>query len=150
MSADRVVRVAESWVGLDFKKGRVEQCAAFVRAVFGEAAVPLEVASRPVDFELTRELPQGPDFANSFFSDEVGVRVGSLQEARAGDLLAFRDTYEGDFPSGCITHVGIYVGQGCMIDRSTGDQAVRRICLDAWWLERLVEVRRPHGLANSI
>lgn len=146
MSADRVLCVAQSWVGLDFKKGRVEQCAAFVRAVFGEAAVPLQVASKPIDWELTRELPQGPDFANSLFSDEVGVKVSSLEEARAGDLLAFRDTYTGEFPEGCVTHVGIYAGDGAMIDRSTSDQPVRRIPLDGWWRERLVEVRRPHAL----
>lgn len=138
------MKVAQEWVGLEFKPGRVEQCAAFVRAVFGEAGVPLAVASRPSDWELTRDLPQGPDFANSFFSDEVGNLVTSLQEALPGDLLAFQNTYQGDFPPESITHVGIYAGDGEMIDRSTASEPVRRIRLSDWWRERLVEIRRPY------
>lgn len=145
--SERVLKVAHEWVGLEFKPGRVEQCAAFVRAVFGEAGVPLGIARRPSDWELTKHLAQGPDFANSFFSDEVGKLITSLEEARPGDLLAFRNTYQGDFPPDCITHVGIYAGEGRMIDRSTSSEPVRHIELSEWWRERLAEIRRPSSLA---
>jgi cell wall-associated NlpC family hydrolase len=144
-NAERVLKAARSWLGLDFKPGCPEQCAAFVRAVFGEAGVPLAVSSRPRDFELTQNLEQGPEYANSFFGDEVGPVV-SWEEALPGDLLAFRDTYEGDFPPGCITHVGIFAGEGQMIDRSTRGTPVREIALEGWWREHLVEIRRPLAL----
>lgn len=142
MKPEKVIGVAQSWLGLDFKKDRSEQCAAFVRAVFGEAGVPLGVATRPSDWALTGTLEQGPEFANSFAADDVGRLVG-LAAAAPGDIVLFRDTYEGDFPAGCITHVGIYSGGGKMIDRSTSSLPVREIELDPWWLERLVEIRRP-------
>ena len=147
-SAQAVMRAARSWLGLDFKPGQTEQCAAFVRAVFGEAGVPLAVASRPSDWALTADLEQGPEYANSFFGDEVGRRV-AWEQACPGDLLAFRDTYEGDFPPGCITHVGICAGEGRMIDRSTKGRPVREIPIEDWWREHLVEIRRPHALTNS-
>lgn len=142
--ADEIVNAAREWVGRAFCEGEVEQCANFVRQVFGEAGVSLAVARRPVDWELTADLPQGPDYANSFFSDEVGVRV-PFDELEPGDLLAFRNTYQGDFPPDSITHVGIYSGDNKMIDRSTASEPVREIELTEWWLERLVEARRPHG-----
>lgn len=138
----RVLAVARSWVGREFHPGQQEQCANFVRQVFQEAGVELAVAARPVDWESCGHLPQGPDYANSFFSDEVGLAIG-WGELAPGDLVAFRDTYEGDFPAGCITHVGIYAGAGQMIDRSTADGPVRQIPLSDWWRERFVEARRP-------
>ena len=144
----QVMEVAKSWLGLDFKPGRSEQCAAFVRAVYGEAGIPLGVARTPRDWDLTSSLAQGPQFANSFFSDEVGEAV-PWEQAREGDLLAFRDTYEGDFPAGCITHVGIYGGEGHMIDRSTSSEPVRRIPVQGFWRERLVEVLRPRALLTG-
>lgn len=145
---ENVLGVAREWVGREFRAGEVEQCANFVREVFRQAEVPLGVASRPSDWELTSGLPQGPDYANSLFGDEVGPQV-PLDQLQAGDLLAFRNTYSGDFPADCITHVGIYVGENQMIDRSTSDQPVRRIELDDWWRERLCEARRPFHFSKS-
>ncbi|MBI3929604.1 MAG: C40 family peptidase [Armatimonadetes bacterium] len=147
-SASQVLRIAESWVGLEFKPGHREQCAAFIRAVFAEAGLSLPVASSPSDLELTRDLPQGPALANSLSSDEVGWAV-DLAGARAGDLILFTDTYEGDFPPGCITHVGLYAGEGEMVHRSTAAGPVERVLLDRWWRDRVVEVRRPHELSGS-
>ncbi|MGE0493753.1 MAG: C40 family peptidase [Vulcanimicrobiota bacterium] len=143
MDPQQILQVAQGWVGRDFRPGELEQCANFVRHVFQEAGVELPVAARPVDWEWTGHLPQGADYANSFFSDEVGCHI-DLEQLQPGDLLAFRDTYPGDFPPQSITHVGIYAGGGTMIDRSTAGEPVRRIPLDPWWRERFVEARRPY------
>ncbi len=142
MSSQKVLEVARAWVGREFRPGQLEQCANFVRTVFREAGLELRVARRPVDWEWTSELAQGPDFANSFFSDEVGQRV-EPDQLEPGDLIAFRDTYQGDFPPQSITHVGIYMGGGRMIDRATGGEPVRQLILDQWWYDRIVEGRRP-------
>ena len=143
MDPQQILEAARDWVGRDFRPGELEQCANFVRTVFGEAGVQLPVADRPVDWKWTSHLPQGPDYANSFFSAEVGRRI-AFEELEPGDLLAFRDTYQGDFPPQSITHVGIYAGHGYMIDRSTAGEPVRHILLDDWWRERFVEGCRPH------
>ncbi len=133
---------AKSWVGHRYRASEAEQCANFVRRVAREAGIALPVAERPFDLGLTRELPQGPAFANSFFS-VIGGRLLGFGDLKRGDLVAFRDTYEGDFPAGCITHVGIWMGEGTIVDRPTVDGPVRELVLDDWWHERFVVGWRP-------
>lgn len=139
-----------SWVDVDFAPGLTEQCANFVRHLFGEFELELPVVCQPCDWSLTKDLEQGPTFANSFFGSETGPLISSLSKARCGDLLAFSDTYEGDFPKGCITHVGIYWGEGMMIHRGTFSKPVEKQRLTDWWRERLVEIRRPECLEGKI
>ena len=133
---------AKAWIGRDFNGQAQEQCANFVRRVLAESGVCVPAAEKPFDVHLTGELPQGPAFANSFFSTANGQLLG-YGDLRSGDLMAFRDTYEGDFPKGCITHVGIYMEDDAMIDRSTAGEPVRRQPMDAWWKERFVVGLRP-------
>ncbi len=139
---------AEAWVGRDFNAQQKEQCANFIRRLLGEAGVRVAVAERPFDVHLTGDLAQGADFANSFFAASNGRLLG-YGDLQPGDLLAFRDTYEGDFPRGCITHVGLYIGEDTMIDRSTAGEPVRRQVLDGWWKERFVVGLRPSELCEA-
>lgn len=138
---------ARAWVGRDYAGEEKEQCANFVRRVLAETGVFVPPCQRPFDFHLTDGLEQGPDFANSFFS-AVNGRLLGYSDLQEGDLMAFRDTYQGDFPGGCITHVGFYVGEDTMIDRSTAGEPIREQSLDAWWKERFVVGLRPHDLCD--
>jgi hypothetical protein len=140
-----LVTRARSWVGHDFKGAEKEQCANFVRRLLAESGLTVGVAERPFDCQLTGELDQGASFANSFFSISNGSLLG-YGDLRPGDLVAFRDTYEGDFPSGCITHVAVWIGEGKVVDRSTAGEPVRELTLDAWWKERFVVGLRPKQL----
>lgn len=140
-----LIERAKAWVGRDFNGQAQEQCANFVRRVLGESGVCIPASERPFDVHLTGDLPQGPAFANSFFSTSNGHLLG-YGDLQSGDLMAFRDTYEGDFPKGCITHVGIYIEDDAMIDRSTAGEPVRRQPMDAWWKERFVVGLRPKDL----
>lgn len=139
---------AKSWVGHLYRDTEHEQCANFVRRVAREAGLILPVAERPFDLALTRELPQGPAFANSFFS-VAGGRLLGFGDLRSGDLVAFRDTYQGEFPAGCITHVGIWFGDGIVIDRPTAGEPVRELVLDDWWRERFVVGWRPQQFEDA-
>lgn len=138
---------ANGWVGHQFRGQTKEQCANFVRRLLAESGLTLPPAAVPFDSHLTSSLPQGPEFANSFFSASNGRLVG-FGEMEPGDLLAFRDTYEGDFPAGCITHVGLYAGNNEMIDRSTAGEPIRRQPLDDWWKARFVVALRATELCS--
>lgn len=139
---------ARAWVGREFAGQEKEQCALFLRRLLAESGLVLPPAERPFDIHLTQGLPQGRAFANSFFSASLGRLLG-YGDLQSGDLIAFRDTYEGDFPAGCITHVGLYNGLDTMIDRSTAGEPIRRLELDAWWKERFVVGLRPWALCES-
>lgn len=136
---------ARSWLGHGFEGDKKEQCAHFVRRVLAESGIFVPPCARPFDFHLTGDLEQGAGFANSFFSAVNGHLLG-YSDLQEGDLMAFRDTYEGDFPAGCITHVGIYMGDDVMVDRSTAGEPVRELKLDGWWKERFVVGLRPLDL----
>lgn len=141
-----VVDIARSWVGRDFNPGALAQCAAFVRAVFAQADVPIGVASRPSDWRQTAGLPQGPDLANSFAGDDVGELVPRLEQLAPGDVVMFRDTY-GYFPAGTITHVGIYVGGGEFVHRPTAARPVEKAALAGYWADVFAEGRRVPGVS---
>lgn len=138
---------AKSWVGHQFQGQETEQCANFVRRILAESGITVQAAKKPFDCNLTESLEQGPSFANSFFSAKNGLLLG-YGDIEAGDLVAFRDTYEGDFPKGCITHVGIYVGDFKMIDRSTAGEPIRELTFDDFWKERFVVGLRPTELCD--
>lgn len=139
---------AGSWVGKEFAGSEKEQCANFIRRLLVESGAWTKAANKPFDWHLTKDLPQGPSFANSFFSIENGQLRG-YGDLEPGDLIAFRDTYAGDFPAGCITHVGLYYDSDLMIDRSTAGEPVRRQTLDSWWKERFVVGLRLYSLVSK-
>jgi cell wall-associated NlpC family hydrolase len=114
-------------------------CASFVRRVFLEAGIDLPVAAKPSDHALTRRMPQGPSYANSLAGDEIGARLGSQRELQQGDLVFWSGT-DSKYPPGVITHVGIYVGGGKVIDR--GDSRVEERPMTTF--RHFVEARRPN------
>lgn len=119
-------------------KGPGPFCASFVRQVFLEAGVKLGVANKPSDHALTRRLPQGPSYANSLAGDEIGIKVPSEAHLAAGDLVFWSGT-DPKYPPGVITHVGIYVGGGKVVDR--GDARVEERPMSTF--RHFVEGRRP-------
>ncbi|GEM_PF-2689601 len=116
----KIVAIAQSWIGKEFNPGATAQCAYFIRAVLEEAGVSVGVTSSPHDGYTTSE-----GYANSFFGDDIGTLIMDESQLKPGDLVAFSNTY-GDWPSGTITHVGVYVGDGTMIDRPTASQPVQQ------------------------
>jgi hypothetical protein len=141
--ADLVVAEAMKWVGIQFRPGVEAQCAPFVRYVFAKAQVPVANAKNPTDLHLLGPGDTlGPDFANSFASEEVGRKV-SLKDAQPGDIVMFANTY-GDWKSGVITHVGIYTGKNMMVDRSTMEGPVYHRSVYHFGAGPC-EIRRPHA-----
>ena len=136
---------AKSWVGHNFRGDKTEQCANFIRRLLAETGVTMTVAKRPFDENLTQGLEQGPSFANSFFSAKNGTLLG-YGDLRPGDLVCFRDTYEGDFPKGCITHVALWIDHDLVIDRSTAGEPIRELKLDDSWKQKFVVGLRPNEL----
>lgn len=112
-------------------------CASFVRRVFADAGIHLGVAGKPSDSQFTRGMPQGETYANSLAGDEIGKRITSQSSVVPGDIV-FWEMTSNKFGRGVISHVGIYVGEGMIIDR--GEQNVQRRPLRTF--SRFVEARR--------
>ncbi len=117
----RIAAAAEKWADRNFNPGVFGQCAVFVRQVLKDANVTLspEVTEQTLDGTWT-----GPAIANSFGADQ-GTVITELEDLLPGDIVMFDNTY-GSWPEGNITHVGIYVGDGMMIDRATLAAPVQR------------------------
>jgi cell wall-associated NlpC family hydrolase len=117
--AAQVVAVAVSWVGRQFNPGETAQCAYWVREVLDEVGVSVGVTAKPID-----GYSSGEGRANSFGPDQ-GAVIESPDQLRPGDIVMFANTY-GNFAPGDITHVGIYVGGGDVVDRPTAEAPVKR------------------------
>ncbi len=139
--AQKVVAIATSRVGQSFKPGEKAQCAYFLRDVLREAGASVEVTTNPKD----GALPVNEGHANSFFGEDVGDIIEKPDELRPGDLVMFLNTY-GDFPPGTVTHVGVYVGDGQMVDRATSDAPVQKRSISGFQFAAGV---RPHGYAKA-
>lgn len=142
-----LVTRAKFWLGYEFRGDEKEQCANFVRRLLAESGISVPAVDNPFDIHLTKDLEHGPSFANSFFSAANGHLQG-YGDLEPGDLVAFRDTYEGDFPKGCITHVGVWIGRDSMIDRATAGEPVRELRMDDFWKERFVIGLRPWQICS--
>lgn len=93
-------------------------CAGFVRYVLA-----LEDATIP-----TGKGSAGPLMADSFHAPEQGKIILNPSELVPGDIVMFSNTYRGPgryLNGGNITHVGIYVGGGMMVDRPTSRGTVQ-------------------------
>lgn len=119
-TGSRIAAAAQAWVGRDYNPGEPAQCAYFVRQVLADAGVQLapEVTTATIDGWWT-----GIGIANSFGADQ-GQVIRSIDQLQPGDIVMWANTY-GDWPDGAITHVGIYVGAGQIIDRPTASQPVK-------------------------
>ncbi len=77
--------------------------------------------------------------AAGYANIEDWERIDSLSKLKPGDLLFFRNN------SGSkIGHVGIYIGNGEMVDASSNNgKVVRRSCTSATWKRLFAWARRP-------
>lgn len=73
------------------------------------------------------------------YSREVDwEKITSMQNLQKGDLLFFRSNGKK------VGHVGIYIGNGEMIDASSSNRkVVKRSCLTSFWEKNFVSARRP-------
>lgn len=117
--SNQIAATAMEWVGKDFAPGAREQCAYFVRHVLNEAGLNVGVTRQPIDGYATSE-----GFANSFYGKDLGQIINDPSALQSGDIVMFLNTY-GDYPAGTVTHVGIYVGDGMMVDRPTASRPVQ-------------------------
>lgn len=124
--AKSLVAMAETWAGRNFKEGQTARCADFVREVLDSVNIRTGVTRQPMDGE-----PPNPETANSFFGSDLGVISKRKEDLKPGDLVAFGGTY-GGWPPSVITHVGIYVGGGQIIDRPTSNAPVKRRSVDTF------------------
>lgn len=129
-SAQRVVDIAHRWVGKDFKPGMSARCADFMRHILREAGLSVPVSEQPIDKAIQWNGPYGLR-AQSFFGTDVGIIIRDKSKLQPGDLIAWANTY-GNFAPGAITHVGLYVGDGMVIDRSTRSQPIRKRSIDTF------------------
>jgi hypothetical protein len=116
-----------TWKGGNFKPGQTERCADWVRHVLKEAGVNLGKAKGSA----------GPLMADSFHGAELGEIILDAGQLQPGDIVMFANTYSGPGRSpipgrGRITHVGIYVGNGMMMDRPTAARPVQHRALSTF------------------
>jgi muramidase (phage lysozyme) len=123
-NAERVVESALAWVGKDYKRGQTARCADFVRHILKVTGLAAPVSKQPVDKDKQGDA-RSPLMAQSFFGKDVGQLIWDKNQLQPGDLVGFANTY-GNWEPGAITHIGIYIGDGMMVDRSTSSKPVFR------------------------
>jgi hypothetical protein len=128
-SGEFVASQAKTWKGVDYKSGQTARCADFVRRVLSETGHNVPVARGSV----------GPLMADSFYDPALGDIILDKAHLQPGDVVMFQNTYDGPgriLPGangqGRITHVGIYVGDGKMIDRPTASKPVQYRSIDTF------------------
>lgn len=76
--------------------------------------------------------------AASFAKVEKWTLISSMDDLKRGDLLFFTDD-----GASRVTHTGIYIGGGTMIDASSSNgKVVKRSCTTAYWTRNFVCARR--------
>jgi peptidoglycan DL-endopeptidase LytE len=120
--ADRVIQIGEKYLGAKYLYGASPSrtdafdCSSFTMRVFGEAGI---------------SLPR-----TSTAQSQAGTPV-SFNQLQKGDLVFF-DT---DF-NGVINHVGIYAGNGQMLNASTSKGVSYTSIGSSYWQERFVKAVR--------
>ena len=114
--SDPIVRNAKSWQGKHYKHGSTHQCANWVTHVVKKAG---------------KQPPTGSSKSSSW--SNWGKTVPKSQ-IKPGDVLVFSGTYKRG-----ISHVGIALGEGQFIHRSTHGAPVKVSSLDRY---RIATVRR--------
>lgn len=137
---EKVASSAIAWVGKSYKPGQRERCADFVRFVLRQSNVRVGVTRKPWD--AGKQYHNSSLMARSFFGNDIGVIFTNPNQFRKGDLIGFTNTY-GNFRRGAITHVGIYLGGGKIVDRSTMSAPVRIRNLSSFPNSQIIGVR-PH------
>lgn len=108
--------IADARKGLHYKVGQSARCADYVDNVLSRAGwnAKQTITKQPID----KFRDTGKYMANRWFGPDIGEVITDPSKLEVGDLVAFRNTY-GNWRKGAITHVGIYVGRGMIVDRGT-------------------------------
>ena len=122
-----IIDAAKPWSEQGFRVGKAEECMNWTRIVMqtacGASFATLQTL-KPWDGDvLSPEDKLAPDMADSLAGDELGTKITSLDEIKAGDLVFFKNTY-GNWAPGVITHVGIAVGNGEYMHRMTSNKGI--------------------------
>jgi hypothetical protein len=130
----QLAEAAKKWAGKNFAPGQTEQCMAFVRHCANESACPVAklVTKKAVD-----GLDSGYYLSSSLAGRDLGYELHSdIHRLSAGSIVFFNDTYDGPWPKGTITHVGIYIGSYQFAHRPTVARPVEIARLDSgYWHE---------------
>lgn len=132
--SNRVTDKALAWAGKHFSYGDRAQCMNWVRQVLREAGHPLASVTTKAAVD---GLWTGPGLANSLAGRDLGAMVTTLGELQPGDVVFFNDTYNEGWGPNTITHVGIALGPGKFIHRSTNSAPVAVARFEDWgpvWL----------------
>lgn len=124
---NKIIDAAKSWVNKDFNPGIEAQCANFVRQVLKDAGIDLPVTQTPID----GMKPTGEALANGLFGEDIGEFIKDKSQLLPGDLVFFGGTY-GGYPDSVVTHIGIYIGNGEIVDRPTKAEPVKKRSIDTF------------------
>ncbi len=137
-----IAATARDWAGRNFKPGETERCQDFVNSVLNSThpglADKIGTTRQAVD-----GLESGELLASRFFGKDVSKPVTDLSQAKPGDIVGFANTY-GNYAPGTITHVGIYVGDGMVVDRPTSDRPVQLRSIKTFGDDNFV-IMRPNA-----
>jgi peptidoglycan endopeptidase LytE len=120
--ADRVIQIGEKYLGAKYLYGASPSrtdafdCSSFTMRVFSEAGI---------------SLPR-----TSAAQSQVGTPV-SFNQLQKGDLVFFDTDFDGT-----INHVGIYAGNGQMLNASTSKGVSYTSINSSYWKERFVKAAR--------
>lgn len=125
---DAIVKAALKWVGKDFRPGQTECCMRFVRQVLADCNHPKAefITTSPHDGQST-----GRDMASSLSGADCGQKFTNKSQLPISSIVTWGGTY-GGYPPSTISHVGIYIGNGEIIDRSTSSKPVNRRSIDTF------------------
>ncbi len=125
---DKIADEANKMVDKAFRPGQKYQCANFVNHILEVQGVKLKTTKQAID-----GLPSGESRASRFFGEDVGTIIRDKNQLKKGDLVAWYDTYKPAYKQkdNVITHVGIYAGNGRVIDRPTANKPVKERSIDS-------------------
>lgn len=115
------IAIEDARKGLQYKVGQSARCADYVDNVLGRANWNTKdtITKQPLD----NLRDTGKYMANRWAGPDMGEVITDPNKLEIGDIVFFRNTY-GSWKKGAITHVGVYVGKGMIVDRGTASAPV--------------------------
>ena len=122
---DKLIKAANSKIGCEYVLGgrgpKVFDCSGLVYYCLRQAGVSVDRLS-----------------AAGYSSYSKWKNITSVGSLQRGDLLFFRSD-----ESSAVSHTGIYIGGGMMIDASSSQGKVVKRALSSYWKRNFVNARRP-------
>ena len=122
---DKFIKVANSKIGCEYVLGdrgpKTFDCSGFVYYCLRQVGVSTNRLS-----------------ASGFSQKSAWKNISSINDIQKGDILFFRSD-EG----ASVSHCGIYIGGGTMIDASSSNGKVVKRAVSAYWKRNFVNARRP-------